>query len=435
MNATSRNADEGRPLGPIAYLIPEFPGVTHNWLWREVTHMREWSADVRLFSTRPPDERSAAPHAFANEARGETTYLLPRPSSSILASVVWAALRRPLGFAKAAIIPLTLDGMSLRERAATLALLVPASIFARETTSRGIQHVHAHSAGRAAVIAMMTRRLIGLRFSLTLHGDLDWWGGGMESKLRDAEFTIVVAEWLREQVLERYPSLPPSTILRGHMGVDTRTWVPGEARPEDSAFRLVTVARLHLGKGHDVLMKAVARLRQTERNVVLRVVGSGPERTELESVVRDLGLGDAVEFTGSLSEDEVIACLRLADAFVLASNSDTRPVVIMEAMALGLPVVGADAGGIPEIITPELDGLLFSADDAVGLAEAVARLMDESELRNRFGQTARRTAVERFDSRIGAAVLYEALFCAEPPADLSAASLTVASQEAGRTAM
>ena len=401
---------------PIAYLIPEFPGQTHIFIWREITHLREWDVDIRLFSTRPPDSEAAGRHAFAELAREETVYLWPRPLRSVIAAVAWAAFTRPLSLARAATIVFALDGMSLRERAATAPLIGIACVFSRQAVAQGITHVHLHSAARAAIVAMMARRLVGLRFSLTLHADLDWWGGGMERKLRDAEFTIVVAEWLREQVLESYPGLPPAKILRGHMGVDTRTWVPGEARPDDSAFRLVTVARLHLGKGHDVLIKAVARLRQTGRDVVLTAVGSGPERDELDRLVRDLELGDAVEFAGSLSEDEVIARLRLADAFVLASNSDTRPVVIMEAMALGLPVIGADAVGIPEIITPELDGLLFSADDEVGLAEAVARLMDDSELRDRLGQTARQTVMERFDSRIGAAVLYEGLFGTPPPA-------------------
>ena len=234
-------------------------------------------------------------------------------------------------------------------------------------------------------------------------------------KLRDAEFTVVVAEWLREQVLESYPGLDPSKILRGHMGVDTRKWVPGGLRSENSAFRLVTVARLHVGKGHDVLIKAVARLRDRGRDLVVTAVGSGPELAQLERLVGDLELGDAVEFAGSLSEDEVIARLRLADAFVFVSNSDTRPVVVMEAMALGLPVIAADAGGIPEIVTPDVDGLLVSADDEVELAEAIARVMDDSGLRDRLAESGRQTAVERFDSRIGAAVLYEGLFGAPPP--------------------
>ena len=73
----------------------------------------------------------------------------------------------------------------------------------------------------------------------------------------------------------------------------------------------------------------------------------------MQSLVRELGLDGAVDFAGSLSEDEVIRRLHAADAFVLASRSDPRPVVVMEALALGLPVIGTDAGGIPEIVTSE----------------------------------------------------------------------------------
>jgi colanic acid/amylovoran biosynthesis glycosyltransferase len=328
----------------------------------------------------------------------------------------WAAITRPLGLARAAKLVLTFDGMSRRQRAATVPLIVAACVFAREAAAQGIQHVHLHSAARSAVIAMMARRLIGLRYSLTLHGDLSWWGGGMGLKLRDAEFTIVVAEWLRKQVLDSHPSLRSSQVLPGHMGVDTRKWVPERRRSDDFPFRLVTVARLHQGKGQDILIRAVARLRDSGRDVRLTAVGSGPESAALKSLVRDLGLDGAVEFPGSLSEDEVIKRLRPADAFVLASSSDTRPVVLMEAMALGLPVIGADAGGIPEIITPEWDGLLVPAEDEVVLAAAVARLMDDPELRERLARNARQTVVHRFDSRIGAATLYERLFGTSPPA-------------------
>jgi colanic acid/amylovoran biosynthesis glycosyltransferase len=67
----------------------------------------------------------------------------------------------------------------------------------------------------------------GLTFSLKPHGDLDWWGAGIGSKLRDAEFTMVVSDWLRDDILARYPDLRPSQIVLGDMGVDTRKWVRG----------------------------------------------------------------------------------------------------------------------------------------------------------------------------------------------------------------
>jgi hypothetical protein len=175
----------------------------------------------------------------------------------------------------------------------------------------------------------------------------------MGSKLRAARFTVVVADWLLDDILARYPGLRPSQVVLGHMGVDTRKWVPEEGPSDDPPFRLATVARLHHAKGYNVL---------------------------------------------------------------------PRPVVVMEALALGLPVVGTDAGGIPEIITTERDGLVVPAEDDERLAEAIARLMDDPELRRRLGTNARQTAIERFDSRIGAASLYEHLFGASPPATSAPAS-------------
>ena len=409
------------PPGPIAYLMPEFPGQTHTWFDREVSHMREFGLDVRLFSTRPPPHESSARHAFAKRAREETTYLWPRSVSSILGAIGWALLTRPHRLVRAAACGLTLDEMSPRERIRTLPLVGAACVLARDARSADVQHLHVHSAARSTMIAMMTRRLTGLSFSLTLHGDLGWWGGGMGSKLRDAEFTVVVAEWLRDDILASYPDLRPNQILVGSMGVDTRKWVPEERLRENSSFQVATVARLHHAKGYDVLINAVARLRDSGRNIRLTAMGSGPEQATLQSLVRELGLDGAVDFAGSLSEDEVIRRLHAADAFVLASRSDPRPVVVMEALALGLPVIGTDAGGIPEIVTSERDGLIVPAEDADALARAIARLIDDPELRRRLSVNARRTAVERFDSRIGAAALYERLFGSLPP---SAAATT-----------
>jgi colanic acid/amylovoran biosynthesis glycosyltransferase len=413
--------DESRPSdltpsGPIAYLMPEFPGQTHTWIWREIVHMREWGVDVRLFSTQPPDAQTAARHAFAAAARAETTYLWPRPVRSMIAAVAWATLTRPRRLLRAAAVVSALDGMSLRNRAATIPLIAVACAFAREATAAGVRHVHLHSAGRSTVIAMMARRLVGIPYSLTLNADVEGWGGGMAAKFSEAEFTVAITEWLCDQVRRDYPRLRPTQLLLGRIGVDTRRWVPGEPGATNATFRVMTVARLHPAKGHDVAMRAIAGLRSAGREVQLTLIGAGPEQDALQELRGKLDLDGCVEFAGSLSEDEVIDRLRSADAFMLASRSEPLGVAYMEAMALGLPTIGTAAGGVGEIITNEHDGLLIPPEDDEQLAAAVARLMDDPELRARLGGNARRTIVERFDSRIGAATLYERLFGTVPPA-------------------
>ena len=160
--------------GPIAYLIPEFPGQTHIFIWREVTHLREWDVDIRIFLTRPPDSEAAGRHAFAELARKDGLPLATSapvgPCRDRMGGVYSAARPRP-----GRNDVLALDKMSRRQRAATAPLIGIACVFSRQAVAQGITHVHLHSAARAAIVAMMARRLIGLRFSLTLHGT--WTGG------------------------------------------------------------------------------------------------------------------------------------------------------------------------------------------------------------------------------------------------------------------
>jgi colanic acid/amylovoran biosynthesis glycosyltransferase len=404
------------PPGPIAYLAPEFPGQTATWIWREVVQMREFGTVIRLFSTRPPQEDSAARHTFAEQARDETIYVWPRPLRSVLTAVGWAALKRPRRLLHAATAALALDRTSLRERMTALALVAAACVFSREATARGIRHVHVHSAGRSALIAMLTRRLVGIPYSIALNSHLDAWGGGMGSKLGQAAFTVVNAQWLLDDVRREYPQLRPAQVLLARPGVDTQSWAPasGGRRTADSTFRLVTVGRLHHGKGHDVTIRAIARLRDNGQTVHLTIVGAGPELNSLQALVDQLDLQETVGFTGSISENDVMALMGAADAFVLASRFEPLGVVYMEAMALAVPTIGTDAGGVGDIITNEYDGLLVPADDEHRLAAAIQRLLEDPALRRRLGENARKTVVERFDSRIGAEKLYERLFGAVP---------------------
>ena len=402
--------------GPIAYLVPEFPGQTHTWIWREIVHLREWGVEIQIFSTRPPDDQTAARHPYAEAARDETVYLWPQPLRAVAGAVAWVIRKRRLRLITAAAVIFELDGISLRQRAATLPLLAAACVLAREASARGIRHLHLHSAARSAVIAMMVRRLVGTPYSIALNANLDWWGGGMGAKLAQSEFTAVNAQWLLDDTRREFPRLRRSQLILARPGVDTHVWGwSGDRETDRSVFALATVARIQHGKGHDVAIRAVARLRDSGRNVRLTIVGGGPARSELEMLAADLGVEEAVEFTGSLSEDDVMAVLLGADAFVLASRVEPLGVAYMEAMALGLPTIGTETGGVGEVITHEHDGLLVPPEDDERLAAAIARLMDDPDLRRRLGSTARETTVQRFDSRIGAAILYQRLFGTKPP--------------------
>ena len=406
---------EGVHLVPrIGYMTAEFPGQTYIWVWREIVHLREWGSSIKIFSTRHPSTRDRARHAFAPGAEAETTYLWPMEPARILGVLFWALMTRPVGLARCLGMSLVLPVNCRPRWRKVLPLVLPACLLAREVRRRGVTHLHSHTCANSAILCMMARRLVGVPFSMTLNADISIWGGAMREKFEEAVFTIAITQLLLDQIRRDFPTVRPDQALLGRIGVDTHKWIPCP-RPQWSEqamrpFRVMTVARLHKSKGHDVLIQAVAELTAAGRDVTLDLIGAGPERETLERRVKEAGLGDRVIFHGSLGEDQVIQHLGRADAFVLASRAEPLGVAYMEAMALELPTIGTAAGGVSEIITDGIDGLLVPPGDSHALAAAIALVMDNTELAQRLGVNGRRTIVNRFDSRLGAAVLYERLF-------------------------
>jgi len=260
------------------------------------------------------------------------------------------------------------------------------------------------------VLAMMLKRMTGIPYSMTLNANIEWWGGAMREKFSEADFTIVITEWLLAEMRRDYPQLGPHQAILGRIGVDTRKWAPGDAGAgQDGVFRIVSVGRLHANKGHDVLLQAVAQVAEEALQLRLTLIGDGPERASLEVLISELGLPNMAGLTGSLSEDQIIEHMRDADLFVLASRSEPLGVVYMEAMAMAVATIGTATGGVGEIIQNGENGLLVRPGDVDSLARAIKQMMSDASLRQRLAEAGRRSIVERFDSRIGAATLYHRL--------------------------
>jgi glycosyltransferase involved in cell wall biosynthesis len=394
----------------VGYLIPEFPGQTHVWMWREIVHMRESGVSITIFSTRRPPERDWARHSFADAATRETVYLLPWNLGKWFGATLWAIVTRPMEFMRCVTMAATLPVHKRPAWKTVLPLIVPACVLARELKHRKIEHLHSHSCANSALLAMMVKRLTGIGYSMTLNANIEWWGGAMAEKFGEADFTIAITEWLLAQVRRDYPQLRSNQVLLGRIGVDTRKWVPD--RTWDAAgetLRIITVGRLHPSKGHDHLIRAVAQMTMAGRKVSLRLFGDGPQRRELESLANGLGVARMVKFEGSVSEDRIIEEMRKSDVFVLASHSEPLGVVYMEAMSMEVATIGTAAGGVAEIITNGVDGLLVEPKNVQALVSAISKLQDDPELRLRLARGGRQTIINKFDSRIGANTLLERL--------------------------
>ena len=391
----------------IGYFIPEFPGQTHMFFWREMEALREGGVLPEVVSTRLPD-RAIMSHTWAEQARKETVYLFPPSFGSILGAC-WALLRAgPLGWWRALAAWASAEGSKLRLLAFIFAGAQLASLAAR----RSWRHVHVHSCANSATVAMFANRLRGLSYSLTLHGPLHDYGPNQKLKWLHSKFAIVITKKLMGEAREQLAGSLPAHIDLAPMGVDLKKFESaGSYRPwtGQGPVRLFSCGRLNPRKGHDDAVRAVARIRDQGIDVRLHIAGEddtgGGMRRLLEELKSELKLTDAVVLLGAVSEDVIRRELSEAHAFVLGSLEEPLGVAIMEAMAMRVPVVVTGAGGVPELVDDGVDGLLVPPREPARMAEALLKLLRDPALAARLSESGRRKIETSFHSGVSAAVL------------------------------
>lgn len=394
-------------MHPIGYLVPEFPSQTHAFFWREICALEQAGISIIVLSTsRPPAE--SCPHDFAAEARARTHYLFPPRVAAALAGLVL----RPGKAARATGYILGLRETPVLQRLKLLALVPTAMELVRTAQRTGFSHVHIHSCANAAHLGMLGHTLGDLGYSLTLHGDLPVYGTDHGAKMQYASFVSAVTRPLQNSLEDNIGRGRPYPLI--WMGVDTDRFRPAPDRqPRDPSapLRVLTVARLNAAKGHVFFLRAMARLREEGIEIDYRIAGEGPARSEIEAEVTSLGLDDQVSLLGSVSEDRVIELLQESDVAALTSFGlgEAAPVSVMEAMACGVPCIVSIIGGTPDMITHERNGMLVAQKDVEAIAEALKSLSCSREKLAEMSRCARETAETRFDHRVNALKLYEAI--------------------------
>lgn len=387
----------------LGYLIPQFPGQTHIFFWRELEALQARGVQPVLLSTRPPPPGLIS-HEWSAEATARTTYLARMDPAAALGGLV----RLPPGDLLSA--PRGEPRAFLRD----MAMSIPAARRLVDHARReGIDHVHAHSCGRAALIAALAFRMGGPRYSLTLHGPLEDYGPGQRYKWRHAAFATIITEKLRAEAEAELAGYLPPRIAVQAMGVDTgrlsrdTPWQP--PRPGEP-LRIMSCGRLNQVKGHQDLLQAIRMLRDAGHDARLVIAGEDDAggtgyRRVIEARIAELGLDDAVTLLGAVSEGEVRRHLLEAHVFALASWHEPLGVALMEAMSCEVPTIGTAAGGVAELIRDGQDGILVPPRDPPAMADAILRLAGDPDLARRLGQAGRERIVSGFGAEAGAETL------------------------------
>lgn len=391
----------------IAVLIPEFPGQTHSFFWREIEALQAGQGiGAQIISTRLAPK--AVWHDWVEQAGAIQLYPLPKAELMRLLADLPAALPR---------LASDPDIQRILRQPKAWAFVLMALRLARICRAQGLTHLHVHSCANFALIAALCHQISGITYSLVLHGPLADYGPEQPFKWKNAAFVFVITEILRAQVAEAMPDMMDKVQVVP-MGVNIDHFSPPQVpRPDRPVpFTWFCCARLNRVKGHETLIEAAGLLRARHPDLPFRVRIAGEDeqggtgyRRDLDAVLSAAGLGGVVELLGSVTQADVRDELQAADGFVLASRHEPLGVAYMEAMACELPVIGTEAGGVRELITQGQDGLLVPPDDAEALSLAMFRLMESPELRRALGTAARKRVIGGFSSRRSADALAVAL--------------------------
>ncbi|MBZ5656323.1 MAG: glycosyltransferase family 4 protein [Acidobacteriia bacterium] len=341
----------------VAYIANEFPSPVEPYVKDEIGELRRRGVRVICCSG-----KRVAPQGLSRTDRSfwdETRYFQPLSDDELMRaarhlvsdrSALWQFLK-----------PMFWEcGVSPTKRLRVLAHTVMGAVLAEELAPLGVEHIHAHHGYFASWMALVAARLLGIGFSLTLHGsDLLRRADLLGAKLRACQFCVTISDFNRSYILKRYPSTPESKVIVQRLGVDRVHPSPVPINERQHRFCLLAVGRLHRVKNYSFLIQACAALRDEGLDVICWIVGEGPERRALERQIKALRLQERVYLIGYVPPIHLSGYYRYANLVALTSLSEGIPIVLMEAMAHEKHVLAPAITGIPELVEHGRTGFLY----------------------------------------------------------------------------
>ena len=390
----------------IAYLVNQYPKVSHSFIRREIAGIEACGIPVARFSIRSCG--SELVDEIDKLELEKTRIVLGIGKVGLLFALIRVAITRPIRFLTALGLMLQVGWRSERGILRHFAYLVEACVLLLWFSQEKIAHVHAHFGTNSTTVAMLCRTLGGPPYSFTVHGPEEFDKAqaiALTEKINRSAFVVAISSFGKSQLYRWCEHEQWSKIHVIHCGVDqlflTQPHVPIPNEP-----RVVCVGRLSEQKGHLLLVEAASRLAAEGQSFKLVFVGDGPLRSQIETLIAQKGLQNHIEITGWASNPEVQQQILASRALVLPSFAEGLPVVIMEALALERPVISTYVAGIPELVEPGTCGWLVPPGSVEALTTAMrTALLLPVEKLEQMGQIGAVRVAEQHDAAIEASKL------------------------------
>ncbi|MDG1170065.1 MAG: glycosyltransferase family 4 protein [Sulfitobacter sp.] len=352
----------------IAYVLNTYPQPSQSFIRREICALESQGHEVIRLAMRRTTEPLMDKQDIAEAAK--TEFVLAEGFGALAAAVAritrkdlaqaWEALKEAV----------SLGAVSEMGRARHLVYLAEAAYVAERCTAEGVTHVHAHFGTNAAAVAMLAHLLGGPKYSFTVHGPEEFDSPralSLGRKIQHADFTVGISNFGRSQLCRWAAPADWDRIKVVHCGVEPERFtklVP----MSDGPRRLVAIGRFVEQKGQLALIQAMAKITE---DIHVTLVGDGVMRPEIEAMIAELGLADRITLAGWVDEVRVKHELTSAHALIMPSFAEGLPMVVMEAMAEGRPIIATYVAGTPELVLQKENGWLVPAGDSDALAAAM----------------------------------------------------------------
>ncbi|MCC6454710.1 MAG: glycosyltransferase [Caldilineaceae bacterium] len=394
----------------IGYLAQVFPHLTMTFVYREVLALRAYGLEVDTFATWRPNEAELSQEAKALVA--STSYIFPIRWARFLRCHLQWLFRHPRRYVGTLLFCLRHSASSWRNSLRTLFHFGEAICLADEATRKEIDHLHVHFALNATTLAMIVARLTGITYSFTAHAN-DIFANPilLPEKIAAARFIVAISGYnadFLQRVVPDDETRAKIEVVR--CGIDVEHFSP-PSEPQEETDReaqrekcmILAVGRLVEKKGYPYLIEACKQLADQGYAFDCRIIGDGPQAEQLAQLIKENNLEDYVHLEGVVFQEGLKDYLTRAEIITLPcvvaqdQDMDGIPNSLMEGMAMGIPAVSTSISGIPELIEDNHTGLLVPPNDATALANALARLLSDHDLRDRLGKSGREKVMAEYE--------------------------------------
>jgi glycosyltransferase involved in cell wall biosynthesis len=382
----------------IAFIIGTYPFRTTTFIDREILELKRKGLRIYIISIRRPIHKISCKNVKKLEEG--THYLLPVKYASLLKASGFFFITRPFSCFSTLLYLISRKQENFFKRVKTIFYFFEGILAANQLKKMRVKHIHAHFADRSTIVALVASRLLKMPYSFTAHAnDIYVKPTMLKEKIENAKFVTTCTKY-NKKYLEKITKKKVELIYHG---LDLNIFKNNYRKQKNNLNFIISVGQLKEKKGFEYLIKACRILNKEKINFYCEIIGEGPEKEKLNSLIEKYKLKNHIKLLGALQHEEVIIKLCKATVFVLpcvlAKNFDRDgiPNVILEAMAIKLPVVSTNFSGIPEVIKNMYNGLLVKSRNEIDLAKGIKIILNNKNLIEQFGKRGRLTVEEKFD--------------------------------------